>query len=50
MYGTNTAWLEFHVDIGGIYATVKDGEGELLVCLIKLVSGMVRRKSKRTIG
>lgn len=37
-YGTNTAWLEFHVDMGRVCATVKDTEGELLVGLIKLVS------------
>jgi hypothetical protein len=31
--------------MSGVCLTVKDGEGELLVSLIKLVSGMVRRKS-----
>jgi hypothetical protein len=36
--------LKFHVDIGRIRAAVKDGEGELLVGLIKLVSDMVRRQ------
>ncbi len=46
--GTYTAWLEFHVDMGRVCATVKDGEDEPLVSFIKLVSGMVRRQQRTT--
>jgi hypothetical protein len=43
-FGTYMTWLEFHVDICRVCATVKDGEDELLVSFIKLMSGMVRRQ------
>jgi hypothetical protein len=41
-------WLEFHVDMGRVCTTVKNGEGELLVSFIKLVSGMVRIQHRAT--
>lgn len=43
---TDAAWLEFHVDMSGVCAAIKDGEGEPLVGFVKFVSRieeMVRR-------
>ena len=48
LFATYTTWLEFHVDVGRVCATVKNGEGEPLVSFIKLMSGMVRRQQRAT--
>jgi hypothetical protein len=47
-FGTYMTWLKFHVDVGRVCTTVKNGEGEPLVSFIKLVSGMVRRQQRAT--
>lgn len=48
VFGTYTTWLEFHVELGGVCATVKNGDDEPFVSFIKLVSSMVRRQQKTT--
>ncbi len=47
-FGTYTAWLEVHVDMGRVCATIKDSDGEPLVSFIKLVSSTVRRRQRTT--
>ena len=40
---THTTGLKLHVDLGGVSPTIKDGENELLVRLVKFVSRNKRR-------